>query len=158
MDLKKKPADEKHHWHSAETRPAKWFAFRSLHFLRILAFWHLPCKISSVIQSVACRLPYFGYSILTSMGECAGCTFVQGARYRQFSPGRLLLLWTSLREQPAPPFSYFSQFSFCRRISARANRFVLYPTPGGPFHERFFGRVMRIYTARHFAAQPFSIV
>ena len=32
------------------------------------------------------------------MGEFAGRTFVQWARHRQFSPGRFLLVWTSLRE------------------------------------------------------------
>ena len=38
------------------------------------------------------------------MGEFAGCTFVQSARYGQLSPGRLLLVWTSLREWPTPQF------------------------------------------------------
>ena len=38
------------------------------------------------------------------MGESAGCTFVQWARYGQLSPGRLLLVWTSLREWPTPQF------------------------------------------------------
>ena len=38
------------------------------------------------------------------MGEFAGCTFDQWARYGQPSPGRLLLVWTSLREWPTPQF------------------------------------------------------
>ena len=38
------------------------------------------------------------------MGEFAGCTFVQWARNGQLSPGRLLLVWTSLREWPTPQF------------------------------------------------------
>ena len=38
------------------------------------------------------------------MGEFAGCTFVQWARYGQLSSGRLLLVWTSLREWPTPQF------------------------------------------------------
>ena len=36
----------------------------------------------------------------------------------------------------------------------RTNRFVLNPTPEGPFHERSFSCMMQIYTVRHFMAQP----
>ena len=52
------------------------------------------------------------------------------------------------------PFSASLNFHSADGPQRRANRFVLYPTPEGPFHERSFGCMMRVYTARHFMAQP----
>ena len=58
----------------------------------------LPCKFFQCYSERTIPTTLFWILYLASMGEFAGCTFVRWARYRQFSPGRLLLVWTSLRE------------------------------------------------------------
>ena len=58
-----------------------------------------------------------------------------------------------------PTFSASLNFHSADGSQRRANRFVLHPTPEGPFHERSFSCMMQIYTAQHFMAQPvFSII
>ena len=53
-----------------------------------------------------------------------------------------------------PFFSASLNFHSADGSQRRTNRFVLNPTPEGPFHERSFSCMMQIYTVRHFMAQP----
>ena len=54
------------------------------------------------------------------------------------------------------PFFFSASLNFHSADGSqrRTNRFVLNPTPEGPFHERSFSCMMQIYTVRHFMAQP----
>ena len=87
-----------------------------------------PANFSSVIQSVPYRLPYFGCSILTSMGKFAGGTFVQWAGYRQIFSWTLAAGMDVITGVACTLLFCFPRFPFCRWIPAEGKQvcFVSY--------------------------------
>ena len=154
------------------TRLVKWFVFWSLHFLRILAFGHWLWWLRTSPQPYATlqifpvlfRAYHTDCLILDTpswhlCGNSLDAPLSSGPDTDNFLLDAYCWYGRHYGSSLHPTFSASLNFHSADGSQRRADRFVLHPTPEGPFHERSFSCMMRIYTAQHFMAQPvFSII
>ena len=149
------------------TRLVKWSVFRSLHFLRILAFWHWLWWLRTSPQPYAALqiFPVLFRAYHTDClisdtpswhlwGNSLDAPLSSGPDTYNFLLDACCWYGRHYGSSLHPLFLLPSISIFADGSKRRANRFVLHPTPEGPFYERSFSCMMQIFTARHFMAQP----